>query len=478
MKISEQKIDAVNSMIKLLVEKNDYQEQVDKSVQKIRQKANIPGFRPGKIPAGLIRKMYGKSILAEEINKIVSDNLFKFIRENNLNIIGEPLPNETEQKEIDFDTQEDFEFVFDIGLAPEITIDLSKKDDKINYYKIKIDDDLIQKQIESYTQRYGTQLSVDDEVVENDVVKGILTELDAEGNVKAEGITVEDAVLMPMYLLNNDEKNKFIGAKKGDKITINPHKAYEGQEGEISSFLRIEKEEAKNATSDFTFEITEITRYKEAELNQDLFDKVFGEGSVTSEEEFKAKVKEYLEFQFCGDSDYKFMLDARKYIIEKASPIALPDAFLKRWLLAANEKNTPESIEKEYPEIVKAFIWQLIREKLAKEYGIKVEESDLIKMAGSMIRMQFANYGYPDLPDEMIEKYSKEMLDKEDKVRDMTDRIVEEKLTQSIKSAVTLKEKKITSAEFNKLFSEENVITTSVEENAETTAVEEPADPQ
>jgi len=386
MKVSERRIDDVNAIITVLVEKPDYQEEVDKSVQKIRQKANIPGFRPGKIPTGLIKKMYGKSILAEEINKLVSDNLLKYIRENNLNILGEPLPNQTEQKEIDFDTQEDFEFLFDVGLAPEITVNLSKKDDKINYYTIKVDDDLLDKQIKSYTNRYGTLQSVDEEALESDTEKGALTEPDAEGN-------------------------------------INP----------------------------------EVTRFKEAELGQELFDKVFGAGVVTSEEEFKAKVKEDLEVQFLDDSDYKFMLDAKEYIMDKAGAITFPDAHLKRWLLVANEKHTAESIEQEYPEIIKNLTWQLICGKLANEYNIKVEEPDLLKAAQKVIKAQFAHYGLSYIPDSMLENYAKDLLDKKEKVRDLSNRVVEEKLIQAIKAAVTLKKKELTFDKFNKMFSDENV---------------------
>jgi trigger factor len=456
MKVSEQKIDDVNSIIKVEIEKNDYQSNVDKSLQNFRQKANIPGFRPGKVPTGLIKKMYGKSVLAEEINKVVSENLFNYIRDNKLNVLGEPLPNETEQKEIDFDNQEDFEFLFDVGFAPDFNVSLSKKDDKIEYYKIKVDDDLLDKQIKSYTGRYGTHESIDDKVADNDMVKGILTELDENGAAKEGGIVVESAVLMPMYMKNDDEKAKFIGAKKGDKIVMNPHKAYDGHEAELASFLQIPKEEVKDAVSDFSFEITDITRYKEAELNQALFDKAFGEGVVKSEEEFKAKVKEDLERQFVDDSDYKFMLDAHKHIMKKAGDLNFPDAFIKRWLLVANEKNTPENVEKEYPETSKGLTWHLIKEKLVKEYEVKVEEPDLIDMAQKITRMQFANYGITNIPEDLLENYAKEMLGKKDKIQDLANRVIEEKLTQVIKDAVSLKEKEITLDKFNKLFEEEN----------------------
>ncbi|MCL1942753.1 MAG: trigger factor [Candidatus Azobacteroides sp.] len=454
MKVSEQKIDEVNSIIRVQVEKDDYQTQVDKSLQNFRQKANIPGFRPGKVPAGLIKKMYGKSVLVEEINKVVSDNLFGYIRENKLGILGEPLPDEIEQQEIDFDTQEDFEFVFDIGLAPEISVALSKKDDEIEYYTIKVDNELLDKQIKSYAGRYGSHQSVDDQVSEADLVKGVLTELDADGKIQEGGIVVEDAVLMPAYMKDEEEKNKFIGAEKGNTIIMNPHKAYNGHEAELSSFLHIPKENVKDATSDFSFEITDITRYKEAEVNQELFDKAFGEGVVKSEDEFRAKVKEDLEHQFVDDSDYKFMLDIHRYIVGKIGPLNFPDAFIKRWVLASNEKNTPENIEKDYPRTIEGLTWQLIKEKLAGDYEIKVEESDLTRMAKKVTGAQFANYGITNVPVDMLENYAKEMLGKKDKVQDLANRVIEEKLTQEIKKNVTLNEKEVTLNQFNQLFAE------------------------
>ncbi len=455
MKVSEQKIDDVNSIIKVEVEKNDYQANVDKSLQQFRQKANIPGFRPGKIPAGLVKKMYGKSVLAEEINKLVSKNLFDYIKENKLNVLGEPLPNETEQKELDFDTQEDFDFLFDVGIAPKMDITLSKKGDKVNYYKIKVDDDLLDKQVKSYTGRYGTHESVDDKVDEKDMVKGLLSELDENGIVKADGISVESAVLMPAYIKDEEEKAKFIGAKKGDKITMNPNKAYSGNEGEISSLLQIAKEEAAGITGDFCFEIADITRYKDAEIGQELFDKAFGEGVITTEADFMAKVKSDLENQFADDSDYKFMLDANKYLIEKVGQLQYPDAFLKRWLLATNEKSTSEDIEKDYPNTIKSLTRHLIQEQLLKDNDIKVEEADLIEMAKKVTRMQFANYGLTNIPDEMLENYAKEMLNKKESAQNLINRSVEEKLTQFIKENVSLKEKEVSLDEFNKLFTED-----------------------
>ena len=456
MKVSENKVDNVNSIIKVEIEKNDYQEKVDKSIQQLRHKANIPGFRPGKVPTGLLKKMYGKSVLVEEINSVVSNSLVDFIQKNNLNILGEPLPNETEQKEIDFDTQENFEFLFDIALAPEINLTLSKKGIKIPYYAIKVDDELLQKQIKSYTSRFGEHASIEEKSEEKDMIKGILTELDESGNTIEGGIFVENAVLMPSYITNDEEKAKFIGIQKGDKITINPQRAYNENEAEIASFLQIQKEEVKNITSDFNFEVTEITRYKEAEINQDFFDKAFGKDVVKSEEEFTIKVKEDLEKQLVADSDYKFMIDMRKCLIEHVGDLTFPDDFLKRWLLTSDKEKTTESIEQDYPAIINDLTWHLIKEKLVKDNDIKVEEPDLLETAKKVTRMQFANYGINNLPEDMLENYAKDMLKKKETVQNLANTTIDEKLTQYVKENVSLKTKELTLEEFNKLFAEEN----------------------
>lgn len=281
MNVSLKNIDATKGIVKLEIVKADYADKVEKSLRSFRQKADVPGFRKGMVPMGMVKKMYGKHVLVEEINKLVSENLYNYIRENKLNILGEPLPNETEQKEINFDTQEDFEFCFDVALAPEIKIELSKND-KLPYFQVNIDDEMIGKQVEAYQANFGAYDQVED-VEEKDLVKGTVAELE-NGSPKEGGIVVEEAVLMPMYMKDEAEKAKFIGAKKNSVIVFNPNKAYEGAEAEIASFLKVDKDAVSGITGDFSFEITEVTRHKNAELNQELFDKVFGEGVVTSEE--------------------------------------------------------------------------------------------------------------------------------------------------------------------------------------------------
>ena len=449
MNVSLKNIDATKGIVKLEIVKADYADQVDKSLRSFRQKAEMPGFRKGMVPMGMVKKMYGKHVLVEEINKLVSENLYNYIRENKLNILGEPLPNETEQKEINFDTQEDFEFCFDVALAPEIKIELSKND-KVPYYQVNIDDEMIGKQVEAYQANFGTYDQVED-VEEKDLVKGTVAELE-NGSPKEGGIVVEEAVLMPMYMKDEAEKAKFIGAKKNSVIVFNPNKAYEGAEAEIANFLHVDKAKVAELTGDFSFEITEITRHKNAELNQELFDKVFGENVVTSEEEFKEKIKEALAEQFTPQSDYKFLLDAREVLVQKAGELKFADDILKRWLLLASEKNTAEKIESEFSNILSDLTYQLIKESLVKENNLKLEDADIEGFAKRVAKAQFAQYGMLSIPEDVLDNYSKEMLKNKETVQNIVDRAMEEKLAACLKEKVTIDLKELTAEEFAKLF--------------------------
>ena len=448
MNIVKKDLDQNNAIVTLRIEKADYTEKVDKTLRDYRKKANIPGFRPGMVPAGLVKKMYGKAVLAEEINKLVSDNLYKYIRENNLNILGEPLPNETEQKTIDFDTQEDFEFVFDLGLAPEFEVELTKKD-KVKFYTIAVSDEMIENQVKSYTGRYGKYIQ-EEEVEEKDMLKGELLELEI-GKVNESGLKVKDATLTASYIKDDAQKALFIGAKKGDVITFNPSKAYEN-ETEISSMLKISKDEAKNITSDFQLKIESITRYHESAIDQELFDKVYGESVVSSEEEFRAKIKENIQENLVSDSEYKFGVDAQEILIAKFDGLSFPDAFLKRWVLSSNQNLTAETLEEDYSKMIADLKWHLIKDKLAKANDIKVEAADVEEYAKKVAKAQFAQYGMIGMDDEIITNYAKDMMKKEDTLKNMIDKVAEEKVFVVIKEAVKLDNKEISIEDFNKLF--------------------------
>ena len=448
MNIVRKDINQNNAVLTLTIEKADYTEKVEKTLRDYRKKANIPGFRPGMVPAGLVKKMYGKAVLADEINKMVSDELYKYISDNKINMLGEPLPNETEQKEINFDTQEDFEFCFDLGLAPEFEVELTKKD-KIKFYNITVSAEMIDNQVKSYQQRYGKYIQ-EETVEEKDMVKGELLEL-ANGKVNEKGIKLSDAVLTPAYMKDEAQKAIFVAAAKGAVVTFNPAKAFDN-DAELASLLKVSKDEVKDITSDFQFTIESITRYHEAEINTELFDKVYGEGVVTTEEEFRAKIKENIQENLTDDSDYKFGIDAREVVLEKYDSLTFPDAFLKRWVLATNKNITPETLEEDYPKMIADLKWQLIKDKIAKANDIKIEAEDVNGYAKKMAKAQFAQYGMIGMDDEILENYAKDILKKEETAKGIIERVVENKVFEAIKNAVKLDTKEISIEDFNKMF--------------------------
>ncbi|MGI5975762.1 MAG: trigger factor [Paludibacter sp.] len=448
MNIVRKDLDPTNANITISIEKSDYEAKVDKTLREYRKKSNIPGFRPGMVPLNLLKKMYGKSILAEEINNILSEGLYNYIKDNNIDLLGEPLPNETEQKEIDFDNQESFEFVFDIALPPAFEVELTKKD-KIKYYQITPDDTMIENQVKSYAGRFG-KYEQEETVEEQDMLKGLLVELE-NGEEKADGIRVENAVLTPAYMKDEAIKTVFVGAKKEGEVIFNPKQAYEN-EAEVASLLKMKKEEVENLTSDFKYTIQSITRYHEAAVDQDLFDKVFGEGTVKSEKEFKEKIKENIAENLLQDSNYKFGLDVREFLVKKYKDLSFPDAFLKRWLLRTNKDMTEERVEADYPKMKEDLTWQLIRNKIAKAHDVKIEKEDVEAYAKKIARSQFAQYGIPNADDQMIEPYVQEMLQNENQLNAIIDRVTENKVVDIIKEAVKLDVKEVSIEEFNKMF--------------------------
>jgi len=448
MNIVRKDLDQNNVVLTLSIVKADYAEKVDKTLRDYRKKANIPGFRPGMVPAGLVKKMYGKAVTAEEINKLVSDSLYNYIRENNVNMLGEPMPNETEQQPIDFDTQEDFEFVFDLGLAPEFEVELSKKD-KVKYYTIAVSDEMIENQVKSYTGRYGKYIQ-EEVVEEKDMIKGELLEM-ANGKVNEAGIKVKDATLTASYMKDADQKALFVGAKKGDVITFNPTQAFES-EVEISSMLKISKDEAKNITSDFQLKIESITRYHESAIDQELFDKVYGEGVVSTEEEFRAKIKENIQENLVSDSEYKFGVDAQEMLVAKFNDLTFPDEFLKRWVLSSNENLTAETLEADYDKMIIDLKWQLIKSKIQKNTELKVEAQDVEEYAKKVAKAQFAQYGMIGMDDEILANYAKDMMKKEETLKSMIERVTEEKIFAAVKEAVKIDTKEVSIEEFNKMF--------------------------
>ena len=450
MNVSLQNIDKVSALLTIKLEKADYQEQVEKSLKNIRQKAQVPGFRQGMVPMSLVKKMYAKSVMAEEVNKLLSERVYGYIKENNLSILGEPLPNVDKQPQIDFDTMEEFDFLFDIALAPEFKAEVAATD-KVDYYTVDVTDEMVDNQIKSYTQRNGKYDQVD-AYQENDMLKGLLAELDEAGNTKEGGIQVEGAVMMPSYMKSEAQKAIFAAAKVNDVLTFNPNEAYEGHEAEIASLLKIEKEAAAEVKSNFSFQVEEITRFVEGDLNQELFDLVFGKDVVTTEEEFRAKVKESIASQFVADSDYKFLLDARKVIEAKVGKLEYPDALLKRIMLLNNTDKGEDFVNENDDKSDEQLTWHLIKEQLVPQAEIKVEQEDVLNMAKDATRAQFAQYGMLSVPEDILENYAKEMLKKKESIDGLVNRVVEAKLAAVLKGKVTLENKVVSVEEFNALF--------------------------
>jgi trigger factor len=451
MNISFENPDKINGLLTITVEEADYKENVEKTLKDYRKKANYPGFRPGMVPMGLVKKQFGTSAKMDAINKLIGEQIYKYVNDNKIQMLGEPLPSEKQDPQ-DLEKGTTFTFVFDIAVAPEFKMVLDGHN-KLDHYTIIVDDALIDRQVDMFASRAGSYDKV--EAFEgNDMLKGDIRELDENGNTKEGGITVEGAVLMPEYIKVDDQKKLFEGAKLGDVITFNPKKAYPENDTEISSLLKIEREAAKNLTADFSYQITEIQRFKKHDVNQELFDQLFGKNTVKSEEEFRNKIAEGLKEQLAVDADYKFILDVRAYCEKKVGKLEYPDALLKRIMLNNNKDKDNEFVEKNYEQSIKELTWHLIKEQLVAARNIKVEDADVMDAAKETARTQFAQYGMNNVPDEYVENYAKEILKKKENVDGLVDRAVDRKLVSALKEAVKLNEKEISLDDFNKMMQE------------------------
>ena len=452
MKISFENPDKVNGLLTLTVEEADYKENVEKTLKNYRKKANVPGFRPGMVPMGMIKRQFGTTAKVDEINKLLGEQIYKYVKDNNIQMLGEPLPSD-KQEPVDMEKEAPYTFMFDIAVAPEFKAELTG-DDTIDYYTITVDDKIIDQQIDVFASRAGHYDKVEDYQA-NDMLKGDIRELDENGNTKEGGITVEGAVLMPEYIKVEDQKKLFDGAKLGDIITFNPKKAYPESDIEVSSLLKMKKEEVADLTADFSYQITEISRYVKAEVNQELFDQVYGKDVIKDEKDFREKIAEGLRAQFAVDSDFKFIQDVRKYLVDKVGALTYPDALLKRIMLNNNKDKGEEFVEKNYEQSIKELTWHLIKEQLVKANGIKIEDADIEETAKEAAKAQFAQYGMNNIPEEYIENYAKDMLKKREYIDSFVDRSIDRKLTEILKNVVKLENKTATLEEFNKMMQAE-----------------------
>ena len=452
MKISFDCADKINGLLTMTIEPADYQEAVEKTLKNYRKKAQVPGFRPGMVPMGMIKKQYGTAVKVEEVNRILGEKLYEYIQDNKIQMLGEPLPNQEKQVPQDFEKDDELTFVFDIAVAPEFKAELSSND-KIDYYTIKVEDKLIDDQVQMYASQAGEFVKAD-VFSGNDTITGDLRELDESGNTKEGGIVTESGMVMPAYIKDEDQKKLFDGAKPGDIITFNPKKAYPDNDAEVAALLKVQKEDVKDLTADFSYQITEIRHFQPAPVDQKLFDRVFGEGTVTDEKAFREKLAETIAPQLQQNSDFKFLLDVRKYMEEKVGKLEFPEALLKRVMLQNNKDKGADYVENNFEGSIKELAWHLIKEQLVAANNIKVEDDDLKTVAKEAIRAQFAQYGMSNVPDDVLENYAAEQLKKRENIDNFVSRAIDLKLTETLKNVVKLNQKEVTLEEFNKLMSE------------------------
>ncbi len=448
MNITRENINDLNAILNINIDKTDYAEKVENVLKDYRKKANIKGFRPGMVPMGLVRKMYGRAVQIDEINKIVTENIQTYLHDEKIDILGDPLPKDDDQEKINFDTQEDFTFSFEIGLAPTIELNLSKKN-KVSTYKIIVDDKMKNDYIDNYKRRFGESKNADI-TEEKDVVKGSIHALDDEGNMIPEGPSSTESSIGIDIIKDKKIKKQFLGKKQSDSVDFDLKKAFPN-DNEIAGILQIKKEEAESINGNFRFTITEINRFHPAELNQELYDRIYGEGVISSTDEFMTKINEEISLNLDRESDYKLMLDIKNLATDKTN-FDLPEKFLKKWLLKANENTTEEQIETEFDSFRKDLKWQLIRNKVARDNEVKITEEELLAEAANITRYQFQQYGLFYASDEQINNYAKETLKREEEAKKIADKILEEKVILLLKELVKLEDKSVTLDEFNKLF--------------------------
>ena len=447
MNITKTQIDDLNASIKIELSKEDYSEGVEIALKDYQRKVDVKGFRKGKAPMGIVKKMYGKALLADEINKVLGDTLSNYIKENDLQILGEPLPNETDQKEFSLD-EEVFEFLYDIAISPEVNAKLSKRE-KVVYYSIKVDDEMIDKQIESICKNNAEMLSVD-EIEGTEYLKGELVELDENGAVKEGGLANDDASMSLFYMKDDESLALFKGKKIGEEVKFNALKSFPNKT-DFAAMLGVSKEEAEHSNENYCLVIKEIKRHVDAEVNEALFTKMYGE-EVKDIADFRTRIKSDIENQFKGHSDYRFTVDAKEKMVKKNEDVVLPEAFLKRWILATNENMKVEDLDRDFEAYKDDFKWELIKVALVKEFDVKMELEDMQKEARNVAAAQLQQYGLNNLSDEQLDGFASKLLEDEKQRKGLYERALDNKVFGVIKENVKIEDQEITMANFEKLF--------------------------
>jgi len=449
MNITRENTDKLIALLKVKIEQEDYTERVEKILTDYRKNAKMPGFRPGKVPAGLIRKLYRKPVVIEEINKILSESVTKYLTEEKIRILGDPLPGDNNKKEIDWDNEATFEFEIEIGLAPEFEVDMTEKD-KLPIYEIQIDDQLINETKENYTRRFGTMLK-EEAITGNEILKGDFHQLDAEGNLIENGIVTENSTFSLEFMKDRAISDSFLGKKVNDNVIFDIRKAFP-DDADLSSLLNLKKDQLTTLNPNFRFDIKEISRFKKAEINNDLYDLIYGKDVVHNEEEFNSQITKELQGRLEQNSEFRFRFDARDMLMKKIK-IDLPAAFLRKWLTSVNkEKVSEKQIEEEYPKFESDLKWQLIQDKIITNHDIKVTDEEIALYAKTYTLLQFRQYGIADIPEEQLKNYTENVLKNEAEKKKIIEKLYEEKVYKNVREHIKVDKKKISREKFNKLF--------------------------
>ena len=443
MNITEEKIDSQNALLKIKLEPNDYSAQYDSALKKYRQQITLPGFRAGKVPMGMVKQRYGRSLLVEELNKVLNENIQKYISENKLQVLGSPIPSESHKEQGNWDNPTDFEFVYELGLAPDLKVEISKKD-KFDFHIIKVEDKMLDEQINNIARRYG-KMSEAEKAGANDMLVGDFVELDENDKVVPGGIM--NHATISLEFVDKAEQKKFLDKKVGDDVVVDPHKVSRGHD-DLAKMLGVEHHDVHDIDTNFKFMIREIKHLEPAVLNQEFFDKIFGEGEVKNEKEFRAKITNDLEKGFVADSERLFKRDITNKLIADYNP-TLPDAFLKRWIRMTNEKPvTAEEVEHDYGQYQKSLQWQLIFNKLIENEAIKIKSDEVVDRTKQLMISQYAQYGMPAPDEEELKQTALRVLSNQDESRKVYDMLYDEKLIAYIRENATVKEKPVTYDEF------------------------------
>ncbi len=448
MNVNFEKTDQVNGLLTVAFVEDDYKAEVKKELNRLGQTRPLKGFRPGHVPAALLQKFYGPQVKVQVIDRMLNRAVSDYIVNNKIAILGEPMP--TDDTQVNLDTDKEFEFKFNLGMAPEFELTIDKNI-TVPYYNIAVTDDMVQKQNEGYRKRFGKQVPGEEAAIDS-MLRGSLVELDDNGQVKADGIKAERTIIMPQHLQNEEQQQKFVGAKVGQDIVFNPHTACDGNAAEMASMLNIDKENAAEVTGDFKMNVTEVMVNQPADMDQEFFDNVLGKDEAKTEEEYMTKLREVIAHELVADSNYRFTIDAERVLRDKVGDMPMPDEFLKRFLLTRDEKNTPEKVEEEYPAAKAHLQWQIIKDRAAASLDITVDDSDRRRLARLMAAQQFAQYGMTNLPDDVVDNYAQKLMDDERYHSEISSRAFDDKFFASLKQAVTLDEKNVSIDEFNKLF--------------------------